>query len=178
MPQLSRTPELFPHALDVGTDSLTLVGLTEADYAQASFLDARIRPPSTQTLPFAQAEAEVSQMGLEESCQFIFHIGHVGSTLLSRLLGRHSGVLALREPAILRTLAQIRAEPETFPRRWTDGRISCDSRSRTSRNGDPYPSGPLRRTPKRDHCACRRRARSDRFRVGVRRCAYGGLGAL
>ena len=123
MPQLSRTPELFPHALDVGTDSLTLVGLTEADYAQASFLDARIRLPSAQTLPFAQAEAEVSQMGLEESCQFIFHIGHVGSTLLSRLLGRHSGVLALREPAILRTLAQIRAEPETFPRRWTDGQF-------------------------------------------------------
>jgi hypothetical protein len=122
MPHLSRTPELFPHNLDVGTDFLTLLRLAEGDYAQASFLDGRILKPGspTQMLPFAQAEAEASEIGLAESCSFIFHIGHVGSTLLSRLLGRHDGVLALREPAILRTFAQNRDEPETFPRRWSD----------------------------------------------------------
>jgi len=121
MPHLSSTPELFPYGLDVGTDSLTLLRLTEADYAAASFLDQRILKPGvpTQIAPFAQAEIEAAEMGLAESCQFIFHIGHVGSTLLSRLLGRHPGALALREPAVLRMLAQIRAEPETFPRRWT-----------------------------------------------------------
>lgn len=127
MPQLSRTPELFPYSLDVGTDSLTLLRLTEADYAQASFLDGRILKPGTpsQTLSFPQTTAEVSELELAERCQFIFHIGHVGSTLLSRLLGRHSGVLALREPAALRTLAQMRAEPETFPRRWTGGEFDA-----------------------------------------------------
>jgi hypothetical protein len=127
MRQLSRSPELFPYGLDAGTDSLTLLRLTEADFAQASFLDGRILKPGaqTQTLSFAQTEREASELELTECCQFIFHIGHVGSTLLSRLLGRHPGILALREPAILRTLAQMRAEPETFPRRWTDGEFEA-----------------------------------------------------
>jgi hypothetical protein len=38
-------------------------------------------------------------------CDFIFHISHVGSTLLSRLLGEHPAYFSLREPAILRRLA-------------------------------------------------------------------------
>ena len=37
--------------------------------------------------------------------RWIFHIGHVGSTLVSRLLGELPGVLALREPRLLRDLA-------------------------------------------------------------------------
>jgi hypothetical protein len=45
---------------------------------------------------------------------FIFHIGHVGSTLLARLLGRHPRLFALREPAILRSVATLRAET-AFP---------------------------------------------------------------
>ncbi|MHB8285373.1 MAG: hypothetical protein ACYDD1_11930 [Caulobacteraceae bacterium] len=43
--------------------------------------------------------------GLDKSCNFIFHIGHVGSTLLSRLLDEHPAVMSLREPPVLRTLA-------------------------------------------------------------------------
>jgi len=127
MPQLSATPELFPHGLDVGTDSLTLLTLAEADYAKASFLDARLLKPgiSVQTMRFASAQSAVAELGLAESCQFIFHIGHVGSTLLSRLLGRHDGALALREPAILRLSAQMRAEPETFPRSWSDAEFEA-----------------------------------------------------
>ena len=37
--------------------------------------------------------------------QYIFHIGHVGSTLISRLLGELPGILSLREPLILRVYA-------------------------------------------------------------------------
>ena len=37
---------------------------------------------------------------------FIFHSGHVGSTLLSRLLDETGVVLSLREPLPLRTLAE------------------------------------------------------------------------
>ena len=40
--------------------------------------------------------------------RWIFHIGHVGSTLVSRLLGELDGVLAIREPRLLRDLALIR----------------------------------------------------------------------
>ncbi len=115
---LARSPELFPQGLDLATDSLAFLRLSEADYAQASFLDDRILGPQTliRRVPFAEAVQAVSETALPESCLFIFHVGHVGSTLLSRLLGAHPGLFSLREPAILRTLAQIAAEPENS--RW------------------------------------------------------------
>ena len=40
----------------------------------------------------------------------------MGSTLLSRLVGAHRGAFSLREPALLRTFAQLRDEPEAQPR--------------------------------------------------------------
>lgn len=116
---LACNPQLFPHLLDVAADSVTLMRLTEAEYVQAAFLDQRLTGPS-RALPFRELSAAISETALVEDCHFIFHIGHVGSTLLSRLLGRHPGIFALREPAILRTLAQMRAEPEIFPRHWND----------------------------------------------------------
>jgi hypothetical protein len=107
-----------------------LIRLTEADYAKASFLDARILAPGTLARPvaFADLASAATEGHLEDDAHFIFHIGHVGSTLLSRLLGRHPALFSLREPAILRTLAQMRSEPETMPRRWSaeefDARLS------------------------------------------------------
>jgi hypothetical protein len=117
---LARSPELFPHALDPRSDSVSLIRLAEADYTKASFLDGRIAGPQTsvQTAPFAEVQAAAAD--LPEACDYIFHIGHVGSTLLSRLLGAHPSVFALREPAILRTLAQIRAE--AF---WNDAKLEA-----------------------------------------------------
>lgn len=118
---LRRSPELFPHALDVANDVVALIRLTEADFEKASFLDTRILTPSTMMRPVpAPALAEmVEQTNLSERCHFIFHLGHVGSTLMARLLGAHDDVLSLREPMILRTLAQMRTEPEAMPRRWS-----------------------------------------------------------
>ena len=49
----------------------------------------------------------VAREGLPERCRFIFHISHVGSTLLSRLLGHHPAPFSLREPATLRHLAEV-----------------------------------------------------------------------
>ena len=54
----------------------------------------------------------------------IFHIGHCGSTLISRLLDHWPNVLGLREPLALRTLAELeenagsplaRFEPRDLP---------------------------------------------------------------
>ena len=117
---LERSPELFPLVLDVQGDVVTLVRLTRRDYESASFLDERILGPYrlSRTVPWVQLSAAVAAGTLTERCQYIFHIGHVGSTLLSRLLGEDSRLFALREPAILRTLAQMRNEPE--PRIWSD----------------------------------------------------------
>jgi hypothetical protein len=118
---LARSPELFPHSLDVRTDSVTLIRLTEADYTKASFLDGRILSPGmiAGTAAFRDLAAATQDARLAENTDFIFHIGHVGSTLLARLLGRHLALFSLREPDILRTLARIRAEAEVLPRHWS-----------------------------------------------------------
>src|SRR3546814_11181175 len=57
--------------------------------------------------------------------QYIFHIGNVGSTLISRLLGELPGVLALREPLLLRAFAEMLG-PVSPPSPWvdTDGRLA------------------------------------------------------
>lgn len=107
---LARSPELFPHGLDPRTGTVSFIRLTERDYRQASFLDGRLLTPQTisRTVPWPQVEQAVAETGLPEACDFIFHIGHVGSTLLSRLLSAHPKILSLREPAILRTLTETR----------------------------------------------------------------------
>ena len=105
---LARSPDLFPHAWDVQSDAATLVRLTKADYEAASFLDQRVVGPRmlSRTLPYSQLAEAVAAAGLPERCHYIFHIGHVGSTLLSRLLGTEGRLFGLREPAILRSFAR------------------------------------------------------------------------
>jgi len=100
---LRLSPELYPQALTKA--GLNAIRLTEAGYREASFLDARILGPGmpSRTIPWAAAREAAD--ALPEACDFIFHIGHGGSTLLSRLLASPR-VLPLREPAILRMLAQ------------------------------------------------------------------------
>lgn len=115
---LARSPELFPFALDRRGDAVTLLRLSRTDYEEASFLDGRIAAAArpARTLPFAELARAVEEAELAERCHFIFHLGHVGSTLLSRLLGRHPAIFSLREPDILRTLAQgfIGRPPEKY----------------------------------------------------------------
>src|SRR5580700_1216637 len=115
---LAASPELFPHALDLRSETVKLLSLSRADYERASFLDRRIagtaRP--ARSIPFRGLADAVEAASLHESCGFIFHIGHVGSTLLSRLLGRHPALFSLREPEILRTLARATREPDDEPR--------------------------------------------------------------
>lgn len=102
------SPELFPYALDVPNDLLTFIHLDESAYESASFLDARVLTPRTtaRTLPWPRVAAAVDEGKLVESCAYIFHIGHVGSTLLSRLVGAHPRLFSIREPALLRLFAQ------------------------------------------------------------------------
>ncbi|HEY1637149.1 MAG TPA: hypothetical protein VGF62_01390 [Rhizomicrobium sp.] len=115
---LERSPELFPFDLNPATDQITLIRFTEADYQRASFLDGRILTPQTLRRSVHWPQLEAAADGLEETACYIFHIGHVGSTLLSRLLGAHPRIFALREPAILRTLTQMWSEAEIRP--WSE----------------------------------------------------------
>jgi len=105
-----RSPELFPQAFDPREDIVTLIRLARTDYTAASFLDDRILGPATRLQPVGWTElaSAIDAAQLAESCAFLFHIGHVGSTLLARLIGDHAGAFVLREPAILRTFAHLR----------------------------------------------------------------------
>lgn len=114
---LAHSPRLFPYALDPRSDRMSFLALRKEDYAAASFLDNRIlaQHPPVDSLPWPQVAAAVESAHLVERCGFIFHIGHVGSTLLSRLIGAHPGAFSLREPMLLRTFAQARIETPTTP---------------------------------------------------------------
>ncbi len=118
---LERSPELFPHAYDLRNDAVSLARLTRADYEGASFLDDRVLGPHrlTRTVPWTLLATAVESARLPERSHFIFHIGHVGSTLVSRLIGANEAIFSLREPAILRTLANMRGEPDLQPRNWS-----------------------------------------------------------
>jgi hypothetical protein len=121
--ELGRSPEQFPLALDLPSDSVAFIRLSRSNYEQASFLDARLLTPQTSShaLPWSEVAAAINAAQLMERCGFIFHIGHVGSTLLSRLMGAHAGVFSLREPALLRTFALLRGQPEAQPHCWNGG---------------------------------------------------------
>jgi hypothetical protein len=118
---LARSPEQFPFSLDPRSDLISFLHLTKSDFDAASFLDARILTRQTQlhSLPWQQVATALESANLVERCNFIFHIGHVGSTLISRLIGAHPGVLALREPMLLRTFAQVNSDPEV-ELHWSD----------------------------------------------------------
>ena len=130
---MDASPDLYPVALDVETGRVQVVRLDEAGYRDASFLDERILPRTGPGVWAPWAELEGAAGGLTGESDFIFHIGHVGSTLLARLLGEADRVFALREPAILRTLATMetpRVDPylgtllRLYARVWRPGQKS------------------------------------------------------
>lgn len=102
--ELRQTPAWLPFESLAG-DTFRLVQLTAADYRSASFLDVRIlqKHPLEGRFPAATLAAAAERLAPE--AHFIFHIGHVGSTLLSRLSGEHPALFALREPTLLRAAA-------------------------------------------------------------------------
>jgi hypothetical protein len=111
------SPRWFPFALDPDTDRVLLVAKSEAEYRADSFLDQRSLRPDAERRTVGWAElAGALPADARRDVQYIFHIGHVGSTLVSRLLGEMDGVFALREPMLLRTFAEM-------PAGWTAPRL-------------------------------------------------------
>jgi hypothetical protein len=102
------SPDVYPQKIDLVRKVILLVLLDAHAYRAASFLDDRILGPNTrgawQTVAHLSEAARECRNG--RPVHFIFHTGHVGSTLLSRLLDETGEVLSLREPLPLRTLAE------------------------------------------------------------------------
>jgi hypothetical protein len=106
--ELSGSAALYPQKLGPKLERALIVRMSEADYRAASFLDDRMYMSAMQAA-WAPLEAMASRVDNIETrpLHFIFHIGHVGSTLLSRLLDETGDVLGLREPLPLRTIAEL-----------------------------------------------------------------------
>jgi hypothetical protein len=121
---LAATPLWFPHLLDPVTDRVLLVETNEADYRDSAFLDERSLKPDR---PRHGVEywhlAAAFPPPARRDAHYIFHIGHVGSTLVSRLLGELPGILSLREPLILRTFADMLGQRGEAEALWDPGSI-------------------------------------------------------
>src|SRR4051812_21268832 len=106
----------FVHMLDAAQDRLLVTALPEAAYREASFLDQRILADDRPRQWLDWSDLADFAGDLPDEADFIFHIGHVGSTLLSRLLGTLPTVLPVREPPLLRSFAdlgRLRGLPES-----------------------------------------------------------------
>jgi len=109
--EIVRDAGWLAQALDPGTGLARFVEMTPEAYRAASFLDDRMLqgPVNAHTLPFTEIAGALPGDARRDA-RWIFHIGHVGSTLVARLLGELDGVLSVREPRILRDVAGMPGE--------------------------------------------------------------------
>jgi hypothetical protein len=123
-------------ALDPNAGMVRLIAMDRDSYRAASFLDDRMlqTPVDAQIVSWTLVEDAVSGDELRTDARWIFHIGHVGSTLLSRLLGEIPGVLAVREPRLLRDMALVPAQireqyigsvPKLMSRSFAEDEFAC-----------------------------------------------------
>ncbi len=132
---IARDARWLVQALDPNAGMVRLVELDREAYRAASFLDDRMMAePRTAHLVQWAVVAQAADGVSRHDARWIFHIGHVGSTLISRLLGELPGVLALREPRSLRDASffppDIRAPftaalPRLMSRTFAAGETAC-----------------------------------------------------
>ena len=133
--EIRRDATWLTQALDPAAGMVRLVAMDRDSYRAASFLDDRLmqQPVNAQIVRWPDVEAAV-EGEMRTDARWIFHIGHVGSTLISRLLGEIDGVFAIREPRLLRDLAMtppdvrgryLTAVPKLMSRTFTDNETAC-----------------------------------------------------
>lgn len=127
MMRLLDGPRLFPQKIDLRSETALFIETDAQFYRSASFLDDRIL--SSEIRGFWASLSDLDQMPTQmktNPAHWVFHHGHCGSTLLTRLLDATPQVIALREPGILRTIAELQVDidtpesiwrPETFEHR-------------------------------------------------------------
>lgn len=106
---IAYSPELFLRDIDPVRDIAVLSPMSEATYRASSFLDNRIERDGDRDLgmPLGTLERLIgAQRPPRRTIHWLFHVGHCGSSLLSRLLGEVDGLLALREPAVVMGLSR------------------------------------------------------------------------
>ncbi len=133
--EIARGATWLAQALDPSAGNVRLVAMDRDSYRAASFLDDRMmqQPVDAQVVPWPEVAAAIAD-DLRGDARWIFHIGHVGSTLVSRLLGEFRGGLGVPEPRILRDLAMsppavrqsyIASVPRLMSRTFAEEEIAC-----------------------------------------------------
>lgn len=104
--EIVRDARWLTQALDANSRMVRVVEMSPDAYRSASFLDDRMLQQQhfAGIVPWASL-AEAIPADARRDGRWIFHIGHVGSTLVARLLGEIEGALSVREPRFLRDLA-------------------------------------------------------------------------
>lgn len=130
---LKDSARLYPYRCDLPKETFCFIALDEDEYRSQSFLDGRALSPDAWHAWLKRSSVDHSLAGAstELPLHFIFHTGHAGSTLVSRLLDWVSPTLPLREPLLLRQLCDgldadpagrtLRAMWETTWRLWGRG---------------------------------------------------------
>jgi len=123
--EIARDATWLAQALDPAAGQVRLIAMNRESYRAASFLDDRMlqQPVNAQVVPWPQVAAAMDDEPRTDA-RWIFHIGHVGSTLISRLLGELEGVLAVREPRLLRDLALSAADVRSQYIAWVPALMS------------------------------------------------------
>lgn len=109
---IAQRPEIYPHQLDLKAQRVLLVELSASQIANASFLDERVLTQDVKGIwvPWQAVKDNLPKPVIADKLDFIFHVGHCGSTLLSRLFGCAPDTVSLREPLPLRTIATDMAD--------------------------------------------------------------------
>jgi hypothetical protein len=110
---LVASAEWYLFNFTVGKRQFDFTAVTEEDYHASVFLDHRMTVSRQQkfSLGFMQTlELFLSAGPPHTTLSWIFHMGHCGSTLLSRALDFSEAVLPLREPQTLKLLSDIQRE--------------------------------------------------------------------
>lgn len=117
-------PEMLPFKLDLVGRRVLWLRLSAAQRREAAFLDERALPKDAQGGWMPLESLRDPEPTRTPAAAAIFHIGHCGSTLLSRLLDSWPEFQSLREPLPLRSLAdawpqlatpQSRLDPHQAP---------------------------------------------------------------
>lgn len=110
-------PDWLPFKLDLTGQKVLLVNLPASDVREAAFLDERALQPDSEGFWVALSDFE-KITAPPPTASALFHVGHCGSTLLSRLLGAAGGIRALREPLVMREIALAKAQALDVAEPW------------------------------------------------------------
>jgi hypothetical protein len=107
--KIALDPGVFAQKLDIVRGQTLMIRMAQADFNHASFLDDRVLDPSRRPgwLPNEELADAARLVDKPQALHLILHTGHVGSTLVSRACAEFGAVLSLREPLVLRNLADL-----------------------------------------------------------------------